>query len=137
MISQISERLWNDQKLETLSLMVHLPLYLKLDDDYAGSARILKILSGLYGFSAMLPEVEMGEKQYEQVGPAMIDNPQLKEMVERFERESDEPRLDAGDSSSDESDEIVSLPPEIEQFLTDIAQSDADSDTDDSQPRES
>ncbi len=130
--SQISERIVSELKLETLSLMVHLPLYLKLDDDYAGSARILKILSELYGFSTILPEIEMGEKQYEQVGPAMVDNPELKKMVERFEREA------ATDSADDEGSETVrsasesgvSLPPEIEQFLSEISEGEIDPDTD-------
>jgi hypothetical protein len=125
MTSQISERIFADLKLETLSLMVHLPLYLKLDDDYAGSARILKILSELYGFSSRLPEVEMGEKQYEQVSPAMTDNPALKEMVERFERETDtDTSGDPGSGASSGSAEGISLSPEIEQFLSDIAEGD-------------
>lgn len=125
MTSQISERIFADLKLETLSLMVHLPLYLKLDDDYAGSARILKILSELYGFSSRLPEVEMGEKQYEQVSPAMTDNPALKEMVERFERETDtDTSGDPGSGASSGSAESISLSPEIEQFLSDIAEGD-------------
>lgn len=129
MTSQISERIFADLKLETLSLMVHLPLYLKLDDDYAGSARILKILSGLYGFSSRLPEVEMGEKQYEQVSPAMTDNPALKEMVERFERETDtDTSGDPGSGASSSSAEGISLSPEIEQFLSDIAEGDGSDD---------
>ena len=132
MTSQISERIFSDLKLETLSLMVHLPLYLKLDDDYAGSARILKILSGLYGFSPRLPEVEMGEKQYEQVSPAMTDNPELKEMVERFERETDTAASRESDSdSSSRSSDGISLSPEIEQFLSDVADGDgSEGDTD-------
>ena len=137
MTSQISERIFSDLHLETLSLMVHLPLYLKLDDDFAGSARILKILSELYGFNTILPEVEMGEKQYDQVNPAMIDNPQLKDMVERFERESD---TDDGDGSDDgrgqEADSSgVSLSPEIEQFLSEIAEGDLGSDSDEPESR--
>jgi len=139
MTSQISERIFTDLHLETLSLMVHLPLYLKLDDDFAGSARILKILSELYGFRTILPEVEMGEKQYEQVNPAMIDNPQLKDMVERFERESDtedDDELDVrGGQAPDSSG--VSLSPEIEQFLSEIAEGELGSDSDESDsPRE-
>ena len=132
MTSQISERVWNDLNIETLSLMVHLPLYLKLDDDYAGSARILKILSELYGFSSALPEVEMGEQQYEQVGPAMNNNPQLKEMVERFEREreSDGSPADDDGSRANTAEEIsgdrISLSPEIEQFLSDIAEGESE-----------
>jgi hypothetical protein len=137
MTSQISDRVWNDLNVETLSLMGHLPLYLKLDDDFAGSARILKILSELYGFSSALPEVEMGEQQYEQVGPAMINNPQLKEMVERFEREgeSDAPPDDRGsnvDSENEDSGDRISLSPEIEQFLSDLAE--GESEGNDSEP---
>ena len=135
MTSQISERIRTDMRLETLSLMVHLPLYLKLDDDYAGSARILKILAGLYGFSPLLPEIDMGAKQYDQVTPAMIDNPALKDMVERFERESDNDisgESDSNTSGPDSSpDTAVMLSPEIEQFLSDISQSDSSSGSDD------
>ena len=137
MTTQISERIISDLKLETLSLMVHLPLYLKLDDDYAGSARILKILSELYGFSPLLPEIEMGQKQYEQVGPAMTDNPALKEMVERFEREAETDSTDDDELILDSSstDSGVSLSPEIEQFLSEIAEGEIDSDGDGSGSR--
>jgi hypothetical protein len=117
--------------------MVHLPLYLKLDDDFAGSARILKILSELYGFRTILPEVEMGEKQYEQVNPAMIDNPQLKDMVERFERESDTDDDDGSDDGGGQGVDAsgVSLSPEIEQFLSEIAEGELGSDSDESDSR--
>jgi hypothetical protein len=127
MSSQISERARAELDVETLSLMVHLPLYLKLDDDYTGSARILTVLSDLYGFSKRLPEIEMAEKQYEQVTPAMDDNPALREMVERFERGSD---ADTSDGSPPNSSEEISLSPEIEQFLSDVAQVDDEDDDD-------
>ncbi len=139
MTSQISERIFSDMNLETLSLMVHLPLYLKLDDDYAGSARILKILAELYGFSTILPEIELGEKQYDQVNPAMTDNPGLKEMVERFERELD--TAESGDrdgnlsSSMSDQGEDFSLSDEIEQFLSEISNGETDSDDEDFEPR--
>ena len=137
MISQISERARNELELETLSLMVHLPLYLKLDDDFAGSARILKILAELYGFSPRLPEIEMGDKQYEQINPTMTDNPALRDMVEKFERESDSNSIDENPGIPlDGSVDPISLPPEIEQFLSDVAQTDAVDDEDaDSGPR--
>ena len=129
MASQISERARSEFELETLSLMVHLPLYLKLEDDYAGSARILTVLSDLYGFSRRLPEIEMAERQYDQVTPAMNDNPALKDMVERFERGSDEevpgePPVEGSAGALDG----ISLSPEIEQFLSDVAQVEDDSD---------
>lgn len=132
MTSQISERIRTEMRLETLSLMVHLPLYLKLDDDYSGSARILKILSKLYGFSPLFPEIGLGEKQYEQVTPAMVDNPALRDMVERFERESDN---DLSGESDSRVETGVMLPPEIEQFLNDISQTDSGSGSDDLEER--
>lgn len=139
MTFQISDRIRTDMHLETLSLMVHLPLYLKLDDDYAGSARILKILAKLYGFSPLLPEIGLGEKQYDQVTPAMKDNPALRDMVERFERENDNDLRGESDSSTAGSDSSadtgVMLPPEIEQFLNDISQTDSGSRSDDLEER--
>jgi len=65
-----------------------------------------------------LPEVELGEKQYEQVSPAMTDNPELQDIVQRFEREADEEAEEDLDFSSGDS---ISLSPEIEQFLSDVA----------------
>ena len=73
-----------------------------------------------------------GAKQYEQVTPAMIDNPALREMVERFERESDNEISPESDSTSDTA---VMLPPEVEQFLNDISQSGSDSSRDDLEER--
>ncbi len=139
MTSQISERVWKDLNLQTLSLMVHLPLYLKLDDDYAGAARILKILSELYGFSTQLPEIEMGERQYEQVSPAMNDNPALKDMVERLERETDAGMQEEDVTDSDSSESVTGdafpLSAEIEQFLRDISKSENDENSDGQEPR--
>ncbi|MSQ08201.1 MAG: PAC2 family protein [Dehalococcoidia bacterium] len=113
MASQLSERVRTELGLETLSLIVHLPMYLKLDDDYAGAARILKVLSSLYGFSSDIPEMAMGAQQYAQVSPAMAHNPQLQEMVVAFEREYDQQQAtDRGREPS--------LSPEIEEFLKNV-----------------
>ena len=136
MSSQISERANSELELETLSLMVHLPLYLKLDDDYAGSARILTVLSDLYGFSRQLPEIEMAAKQYDQVTPAMNDNPVLKDMVERFERGSDsESDADGPEEMPGGQSEGITLSPEIEQFLSDVAHVENANDADDDDSR--
>ncbi len=114
MTSQLSERVRTELGLETLSMIVHLPMYLKLDDDYAGAARVLKVLSAIYSLPSEIPEYEMGAKQYAQVSPAMAANPQLQEMVVAFEKEYDEQRA----QESKEPD--AKLSPEIEQFLKDV-----------------
>jgi len=113
-ISQIGERVQRELKIETLSLIVHLPLYLKIDDDYLGAAKLLSVLSSLYGFSNYLPELGMGEKQYSQVDSAILANPSLKSMIKKFEENYDKSNAH---SESDPPD----LSPDVEQFLKDVA----------------
>ena len=116
--SQLTDRARREVGVETLSLIVHLPLYLKLDDDYAGAAQLLRVLSSQYGFGRGLPEIAMGDRQYGQVGSAMASNTQLQELVKRFEGEYDqESKTPAGQSGN----EKVELPPEIEKFLEDVS----------------
>lgn len=112
--SQLSERFASDVGIETLSMLVRLPLYLKLEDDYNGSTRVLDALSDLYGFSSDFPEREMGEQQYSQVDSALDSNPQLKELVTKFEAEYDQ-------KAAGEVPEPTRLAPEIEKFLDEVA----------------
>jgi len=106
----------------TLTVMVHLPMYLQLDNDYAGAARALQALAPLYNFKDLtLPEVELGEQQYAQVTPAMTNNPRLAEMVKRFEDE-----YDSTDDDNDESSESVELSAEIEAFLDEVRGGDSE-----------
>lgn len=114
LISQIGERVRRELNIETLSLLVHLPLYLKIDDDYFGAAKLLSVLSSLYGFSDNLPELDMGEKQYSQVDSAILVNPNLKSMIKKFEENYDKNNVHTESKISD-------LSPDIEQFLKDIA----------------
>lgn len=112
MTGQISEMAFR-QGLATLSLMVRLPLYLQLDNDFTGGTSVIDALSPFYGLGDSNPEAELGRKQYEQVTPAVLKNPQLAEVVHRLEREYDsKPREEAHGQ--------VELPPEIEQFLEEL-----------------
>jgi hypothetical protein len=106
--------------LATLTVMVHLPMYLQLDNDYAGAARALEALAPLYDFKDVkLPEVALGEQQYSQVTPAMTNNPRLAEMVKRFE--------DEYDSNDDETPPpSVELSAEIEAFLDEVRGADSE-----------
>jgi hypothetical protein len=120
MTSQLTDRARRDLSVETLSLIVHLPLYLKLEDDYNGAYRILQALSDLYGFSPDVPEKAMAQQQYGQVTPAMLSNPQLQELVQKFEEEYDR------QAETEPEDESLPLSPEIEQFLEDVAKRNPD-----------
>lgn len=119
-VSQLTEEVHTRLDLETLSMIVHLPLYLKLDDDYAGAASILTALGHVYGMpSRDFPEVLEGRAQYSRLGDGTDIDPRMGEIIARFESDYDEEMgtdLDAEDESGS-----VELLPEVEQFLQDVA----------------
>ena len=129
MTGQIAQ-MAQDSGMATLSLMVRLPLYLQLDNDFSGSARVVEILSPLYGLGDASAERELGKEQYSQVAPALMKDPQLASLVKRLEVEWDEKNGGPPDISSEESaeshadvaDEEIELSPEIEQFLEELRQ---------------
>ena len=114
MTSHLTQRMYQEQAIETLSLIVHLPLYLKLDDDYQGASRLLHALSSVYGLAENLPEDAMGQQQYSQVAAALATNPSLAELVTRLEQDYDRRR--AGGSEGDLEGK-VELPADVERFL--------------------
>ena len=120
-VSQLTEEVRTRLDLETLSMIVHLPLYLKLDDDYAGAASILTALGHIYGMPPRaFPEVAAGRTQYDQVGHGSEIDPRMGEVIAKFESDYDE-EVGAEDDSVDGS-EPIELLPEVEQFLQDVAQ---------------
>ena len=108
MTSQLSQFLYEKLSIETLSLMVHIPLYIKLEDDFLATYRLLEILSKIYEFDTNLPEKEKGESQYKDIHKNLANNNQVSDMIKQFEKENkyQEDKLD--------------LPPEIENFLKDL-----------------
>jgi len=108
MTSQLSQILNKKLSIETLSLMVHIPLYIKLEDDYLATYRLLETLSKIYNFDKNLPELENGEKQYKDIHKNLINNSQVSEMIKQFEEENKY------------SEDKLDLSPEIENFLKDL-----------------
>lgn len=107
MTSQLTQILHNKLSMETLSLMVHIPLYVKLEDDFLAASRLLENLSYIYKFSNDFPERKKGENQYIEIHKNLQNNTQVNEMIKQFEIEA---------SKKDE----IDLPPEIENFLKDL-----------------
>ena len=116
MVSQLTELARTQLDLQTLSMIVHLPLYLKLDNDYVGAARILSVLSEIYDVPTdRMPELRMGESQYSQVQISNSDNPRLAQLVARLELEYD------AEEAEPVEEESVELLPEVEEFLQDLS----------------
>lgn len=102
--------------VESLSLMVHLPQYLELEEDHAGKARLLEVLCAIYGLPAEVAQTELGEQQYREVSVAVDRNPAIKSLVQRLETYYD------SRTEWSQPEEAPSLSPEIEQFLQDMGE---------------
>ena len=104
-----------DLGMETLSLVVHLPNYLGLDEDYRGVARLMEILNSLYGFTMPQAEAEKANEQAKQVGQIaeqiMQQEPKWRGALKQLEA-----RYDARVGKREE----TRLSPEVEKFLHDL-----------------
>ena len=112
MTGQISQMAFA-RGIPTLNLMVRLPLYLQLDNDFAGGSRMIEALSPMYGLGDPTPERELGQQQYDQITPAVQKNSELAEVVHRLEQEYDS-------RPEEEAPDRVELSPEIERFLDEL-----------------
>ena len=112
MMGQISQ-MASARCIPTLIVMVLLPLYLQLDNDFSGGARVIEVLSPIYGLGDAAPERDLGNQQYERVTPAMLKDPQLADSVHRMELEYDS-------KPAEEAPCKVELSSEIESFLEEL-----------------
>ena len=103
----------DELSIESLTLMVHLPQYLELEDDHAGTARLLEILCTLYSLPQELADTERGKRQYEQVSAEVSQHRGVKTLIGQLEAYYDSR---APEESQDES----SLSPQVQRFLRDM-----------------
>lgn len=106
-----------------MSFMAHLPHYAQLDEDFAGTARMLEVLASFYDFPATLAPVHRGRLQYAELDIAMDRQPAVKSLVARLESHYDSTYQIPGRTPPPEeesTDAPAQLSPEIEQFLKDL-----------------
>ena len=105
--------------MDTISMLVRLPQYAPLDEDYAGAVRLLLVLSDVYQVPVDTQELQAkAAEQLRQIDMAVAANPQLQRAVSHLEE-----RYDARHRSSNEqvaSPEPTPLPPAIERFLKEL-----------------
>jgi len=102
--------------IETCNMMVHLPNYLTMEEDYRGEKRLMEIISLLYGFSLPKEDMEKANEQEEQVRliseQILKQDPKLLEILKQLEA-----HYDAG-AKQDQKE--TKLSPEVEKFLLDL-----------------
>lgn len=113
-MSLINDRL-GALDIENMTLMVRLPQYVQLEEDYTGAARLLNVLCALYNFPAELSVSRRGVRQYERVSAEIERNAGVKALVEQLEAD-----YDARMASSSEQEASPPLSPSVEEFLRDL-----------------
>ena len=101
---------------EMINFMVHLPHYLSLEEDYAGTARLMEVLCALYGFPRDLAEIDRGANQYQEMGEQVAHNSQVKALISQLEEYYDDQH------SPEPAQEEPTLAPDVESFLREIGQ---------------
>ena len=98
----------------TPGLMVHLPQYVQLDEDHLGAARLMEVLCAEYGFPATLADPNRGQQQYLDIGRAVENNIEVKNLITQLENYYD--RVLSGSESSEEE----SFSPDVVNFLKEM-----------------
>jgi predicted ATP-grasp superfamily ATP-dependent carboligase len=105
-----------DLGMETMSLIAHIPQYTQLEEDYSGAARLMDMISSVYGIPVDQEYYERARQQAEEVNQALSKNPQLKAVVKEMEEQYDAHPHRTPDTKQ------TPLSPEIERFLSDMEQ---------------
>ena len=111
------------RSIGTLNLVLQLPSYSQLGEDYMGQYTLLRLLDQIYGFSLDLGQIKRrAERLYARLDDASRSESQVREMIKELE--------DAYDSEKGipvEEGENPALSPEMEQFLSELEQGDSGS----------
>ena len=112
--------------IESINFMVHLPQYVQLEEDYAGTSRMIEVLSSIYNnIPADLAPVRRGQRQYRELNSSLDRNTELKTLIQQMEAyydaqlDSDEAATSSSPSGSEPTSE-TRLSPEIERFLSEL-----------------
>ena len=102
--------------IETLSLIVHLPQYLMMENDYRGKKRLMEVLSILYDLPLADEDADKAKEQEDQVS----------QIAEKFIQQEPNYRIILSqvetyyDSRVGQSEKETKLSPEVEKFLRDL-----------------
>jgi len=100
--------------IETMSLIVHLPHYSQLDDNYMGKVRLMEVLSLLYDVPIDKADIEKAERQSKELSVEVDRELPLKSVIAQLESHYD------ARTQREKEEEMPPLSPEIERFLQDI-----------------
>ncbi len=100
--------------METMSLIVHLPQYSELEEDYMGEMRLMEILGEIYGVRPDENERLKAEQQMRQIDSVVQGNPQIKGIMAQLEAHYD------ARTTREKKEDQPNLAPEVEKFLKEM-----------------
>ena len=102
--------------IETLTLIVHLPHYAPLEEDYSGQYKLLSLICQLYNLPIDLDQIKQrGEEQYRRINLAVETSEEVRELVEAMEKNYDE-----GQEETRPPQRMPRLSPDVEKFLNEM-----------------
>lgn len=99
---------------ETLTLLVHLPQYTELEEDYNGMVALLRVLHSLYDIPVSDTDIRLAEGQTKILEAALEKDENLKTLITQLESDYDS-RLE-----SSHVEEGPQLSPEVNNFLKEM-----------------
>lgn len=103
--------------MDAMSLIVHLPQYAQMDENYLGQHCLLDIIQSLYGFKIDLSLIAgKAESQRRQLDAAVESSAEARQIVRQLEARMDAQASEAGKSG----ETSPPLSPEVEKFLREV-----------------
>ncbi|MSQ24517.1 MAG: PAC2 family protein [Chloroflexi bacterium] len=96
-----------------MNFMAHLPHYAQLEEDFAGTARMLQVLNAYYDFPSTVVPTRRAERQYRELDSAIETQPEVKSVISRLEAHYDR----TYETTAPSAEPPTGLSPEIERFL--------------------
>jgi len=104
-----------ERGIESMTMIVHLPQYTQLDNDYMGVVRLKEVISSMYGIPVDEASIVEAERQREQINAEVARNPQMQGIVGQLEHS-----YDARIREEKDKEEFPTLSPEVEEFLREM-----------------
>jgi predicted ATP-grasp superfamily ATP-dependent carboligase len=111
----ISQRM-TERDIENITMIVSLPQYTQLDENFTGVVRLEEIISSLYGIPVSADSLNKASRQREEISTAIAENTQIQDILQELE-ESYDARLN---ESEDKEEPPAPLSPQVEEFLREM-----------------
>jgi predicted ATP-grasp superfamily ATP-dependent carboligase len=100
--------------IETMTMLVRLPQYTELEEDYMGQVRLLEVLSSIYGIPVGDAIIHRAEKQLKEINTAVNRSRRVKEVVAQLETFYDTQLI------AKREEKMPPLSPGVEDFLKEM-----------------